>query len=263
MDIITQVYLPLLGLAVGSFLNLTIDRVPRGQSIVAPASRCDVCHRRLSPLDLVPVLSYIWLRGKCSGCGISIPARNPLVEIVTGVFFGTVHYLYGLDPVAWVILGYGSLFIAIAVIDLELTIIPDKLVLPGVVLAFAAAHFGPVGEERSLAGAFASTAAGGGLGLGLMLTIYLGSLAVYRHTGGFGFGDVKLGLLIGLVIGYPDVAVGFYFAFVLGGVVAVLLLLLKLRARKDTLPYGPFLVGGAMATLIVGEDLGWYLELLR
>ena len=262
MDIVAQVYLPFLGLAVGSFLNLTIDRIPRGQSIVTPGSRCDICEQHLSPLDLVPVLSYVLLRGKCRSCGSSIPLRNPLVEVVTAVFFGVIHSLYGLGPVAWIILGYGSLFIAIAVIDLEWTIIPDKLVLAGSVVALAVGHFGPIGEDRSLAGAFVSIAAGGGVGLGAMLFIYLASLAVYRHTGGFGFGDVKLGLLIGLVVGFPEVAISFYFAFVSGGLVASFLLLVKLRGRKDTLPYGPFLSAGAVTTLIVGKDLGWYLDLL-
>ena len=128
MDPVFLVYMPLFGLAVGSFLNLNIDRIPRGQSIVKPPSHCDQCQRRLAPLDLVPLLSYLWLRGRCRFCGAAIPRRAFLVEVVTGSFFGLVGYQFGLAPVAWVILAYGGLFIAISVIDLEWRIIPDKLV---------------------------------------------------------------------------------------------------------------------------------------
>ena len=96
-----------------------------------------------------------------------------------------------------------------------------------------------------------------------MLLIYLASIAVYRSTAGFGMGDVKLGGLMGLVLGFPEVSVSFYFAFVFGGIFAVVLLLLKLRSRRDAIPYGPFLATGAVAVLLVGKDLGWYLDLIR
>ena len=262
MGPVSLVYMSLLGLAVGSFLNLNIDRIPRGLSIISPPSQCDHCERRLSPLELVPVLAYLWLRGRCWHCGGRIPLRVPLVEVATAVLFGFVTYRFGLTPVGGVILAYGSLFVAISAIDLERTIIPDKQVFPGIVLAFAAAHFGPVGDARDLGDAFARVAAGGALGLGVMLLIYVGSLMVYRSDIGFGFGDVKLGALIGLVIGFPEVVIAMYFAFVGGGLIAVSLLLLRIRGRRDALPYGPFLAGGAMLTLLVGQDLGWYVDLV-
>ena len=263
MEHVTLVYMSLLGLAVGSFLNLNIDRIPRGQSIVSPPSQCDSCQRRLSPLDLVPLLSYLWLRGKCRYCGVRIPLRAFLVEVAAAVLFGVVAYRFGVGPVAWVIVVYGSLFLAISVIDLDHTIIPDKLVVPGIVLAFAAAPFGPVGDGRELGDAFLRVAAGGALGFGLMFLIFGVSILVYRSNVGFGFGDVKLGALIGLVVGFPDVLVAIYFAIVSGGVVAVLLLLLKLKGRRDVIPYGPFLSLGAVFTLLMAQDAGWYLELLR
>ncbi len=263
MNPVALAYMPLFGLAVGSFLNLNIDRIPRGQSIVSPPSQCDQCQRRLTLLDLVPLLSYLWLRGKCRHCGAPIPLRNFLVEVATGTLFGLVTYLFGLTPLGGVILAYGSLFIVIAAIDLERTIIPDKLVLPGIALAFAVAPFGPVGEERALGDAFLHIAAGGTLGLGIMLFIYVASFLVYRSSIGFGFGDVKLGALIGLVTGFPEALVAVYFAFVSGGVVAALLLTLKLKSRRDAIPYGPFLAIGAISALLVGEGPGWYLDLFR
>ena len=256
-------YMSLVGLAVGSFLNLCIDRIPNAQSIVSPPSQCDQCQRRLRPLDLFPLLSYLWLRGRCRYCGSHIPVRAFVVEVAAGVLFGLVAYRFGMTALTGVIVVYGSLFIAIFVIDLEHTIIPDKLVFPAAVLAFAAAPFGFVGEERALGDIFIRIAAGGALGLSIMLLIYLGSFLIYRGDVGFGFGDVKLGALIGLVTGFPEVVIAVYFALISGGVIAVLLLLLKIRGRKEAIPYGPFLTGGTIATLLIGERLGWYLDLIR
>ena len=263
MDPVALAYMPLVGLAVGSFLTLIIDRIPRGVSIVSPRSQCDRCHNPLGPLDLVPLISYLWLRGRCRYCGAAIPLRTTTVEVGTSVLFGLTTYVFGLTPFAGVILAYGSLFIAVSVIDMERLIIPDKLVLPGVVLAFAAAHFGPVGDGRVLGDTFVRVVAGGALGFGAMLLVYVASYLVYRSSAGFGFGDVKLGALIGLVIGFPEVLIALYFAFLLGGVIAVILLALRLKGRRDVLPYGPFLAAGALVTLIVNEDIGWYIDLFR
>ena len=262
MDIVALVYMPLFGLAVGSFLNLTIDRLPRGQSVVTPPSRCDRCERRLAPFELVPVFSYLFLRGKCRRCGVPIPARNVVMELATAALFGFVTYRFGLTPLGGVILAYGTLFLAISAIDFEWTIILDKMVLPGAVLAFAAAHYGPVGEDNALGETFIRVVAGGGLGFGVMFLIYIGSFLVYRSNVGLGFGDVKLAGLMGLVLGFPDLAIALYFAFIAGGVVALLLICLKLRGRRDALPYGPFLAGGPVATLLVSKNFGWYLNLL-
>ena len=207
MDSIAFQYIPLLGLAVGSFLGLVIDRVPRGQSIVSPPSSCDHCHRRLTPLDLIPLLSYVVLRGRCRFCGARIPMRSFLVEAATATFFALVILRFGQTSEAWVIVAFGCLFIAISVIDIEWTIIPDKLVLVGVIAAFTVAPFGPAAEGRTLGEAFISIAVGGALGFGLMLLIYIAALVLYKSSVGFGFGDVKLGGLIGLVIGFPEVLI--------------------------------------------------------
>ena len=253
----------LFGLAVGSFVNLNVDRIPAGRSIVLPGSFCDRCERSLSWIDLVPLLSYLWLRGKCRFCGAAIPLRNFVLEVITGGMFALVTYRFGLGGVGGVILAYGTLLICISAIDMEHTIIPDKLVLPGIVLAFAAAPFGPVGEDRGLLDTYIRIVAGGGVGLGSMLLIYMMALAAYRSSGGFGFGDVKLGLLIGLVVGFPNILISVYFAFISGGIVAMLLLALKLRGRKDAIPYGPFLAAGAMLTLLAARGAGWYVDWLR
>ena len=196
--------MPLFGLAVGSFLNLTIDRVPRGESIVSPSSKCARCERRLSPLDLVPLLSYLWLRGKCRFCGARIPLRNSFVEAAAGAMFLLVAYRFGLTTTTAVILVYSSLFIVIFAIDLERTIIPDVLVFPAVFIAFVAGPFGPVGEDRSLLDTLLHVAGGGALGFITMFLIYMVSYFAYKGSVGLGFGDVKLGALIGLVAGFPE-----------------------------------------------------------
>ena len=257
------VYAAILGLAVGSFLNLVIDRVPRGMSIVVPPSHCDKCGHRLGPIDLVPFLSYLWLRGRCRHCGVRIPRRSFLVELATGTLYAVTVLQFGLGPEAWVVMAFGSLLIAVLVIDLDHLIIPDILVIPGILVALGVAYFGPVGEGRGLGESYARAAAGGGAGLGVLLAIYLGALLVYRAEVGFGFGDVKLGALIGLLVGFPEVAIALYMAFFAGGLTAGLLLLTRVRGRRDVIPYGPFLVAGAIATLLIGKELTWYVDLFR
>ena len=263
MDPVTLTFMPIFGLLVGSFLNLTIDRIPFGLSIVRPASRCDNCQKRLGLLDLVPIFSYLWLKGKCSYCGARIPLRSVVVELLAGCLFGVAAYQFGFSSITAVLIVYGSLFIALSAIDLEHTILPDKLVFPGIVLALFVAAVGPVGEDRGLGEAYLRVVAGGATGLGIMLAIYLAAALVYRSTAAFGFGDVKLGALIGLVLGFPDVLVAVYFAFVSGGVIATCLLLLKIRGRQDAIPYGPFLAGGAIATMLAAQDLSWYLDVFQ
>ena len=284
---VALIYMPVLGLAVGSFLNLNIDRVPRGISIVSPPSQCDGCERRLTPFELVPLLSYLWVRGRCRHCGVRLPIRVFVVEAATGALFGLVTYYLGLSPGTVILLAFGSLFLTISFIDLEWTIIPDALVIPGALLGVATAPFGFAGAERDLPGAYVSVAAGGAVGLAILLLIYVVANLVYRYKlrvdhsevgedtvagevpvdmdgdedsadVAFGFGDVKLGALIGMVVGFPEVLMSLSLSFLAGGVLAVFLLLLRLKGRGDAMPYGPFLAGGAMVLLILGQDIGWY-----
>ena len=248
------------GLAAGGLLNLNIDRIPRGYSLFSRSVPfCDSCQRRLSPLDLVPLVGYVWSKGKCRECEAPLPMRQPLVQLAAAALFGLVVYRFGMTPLAGVILLYGSIFLVIIAIDMEWTIIPNVLVLPGSLLALAIVPIGPIGEERALGEAYISMAAGGAFGFGAMLFIWLVSVAIKSQ---FGMGDLKLGLLVGLVIGFPEVVVPVYVASLVAGIVALFLLLLKLRGRKDVIPYGPFLAGAALATMLIGETFGWYLDLV-
>ena len=250
-----------IGTAVGSFVNVVADRLPAGQSLVRPGSHCPVCDTHLRAFDLVPVLSYVWLRARCRYCGAAIPRRLPLVEAGTGLLFALAAASFGFSAAfaaAAVILG---LLVAITIIDLEHGLILDKVVLPASVAALLMAPLWPlVGVEREFfwwsgpLASFASSLAGGVAGFVFFLAI------VFLRPGGMGGGDVKLGGLLGLLLGLAGVVIAVWVAVVAGGVVAAALLVLGKRGRKSEMPFGPFLAGGAAVALLAGSQVqSWYL----
>jgi len=238
----------LLGLAVGSFLNVVSDRLPAGKSLLSPPSFCDSCLKRLSPVDLIPVLSFILLRRRCRYCGALIPYRVMLVEAGTGLLFGFLYWHYGLSAEFAVILFYCCVFIVILVIDLEHHLILNKIIYPCVIIAVIINIFmDEPGIIYSLIG--------GGTGLALLL------IPALISRGGMGWGDVKMAALIGLVTGFPQVFIALFIAVVSGGLFAVILLALKIRKRKEAIPFGPFLALATMVTLLWGNGiLNWYLS---
>ena len=244
----------LLGMAVGSFLNVCIDRLPAQESLVFPASHCASCRHRLSVKELIPVLSYIWLRGRCRYCNTPIPRRLLWVEVGTGVLFAYLYWHYGFSIELAVVTLYCCLFLVLMVIDLEYHILPNKLVYPGIVVALAiSVAFSVLPNNLEIVPEIKSAAAGGGIGLGLFLLIIVVS------RGGMGWGDVKMASLIGLVIGYPLVFVALFLAVVSGGLISWVLILTKAKSRKQSIPFGPFLSLGAIATLLWGNIiLDWY-----
>lgn len=248
----------LLGLLVGSFLNVCIDRLPRGQSITGPRSRCDACGRTLGPLDLVPVISYLWLRGRCRYCGVRIPPRVPLVEGITGLTFALLSWKFGPGLELIIALFYASLFLVITVIDLEHMLVLDRIVFPSMVLALFFSFFWPgVAELRLpvtwISGKLVSSLAGGAIGMAAMALPYV----IYRR--GMGFGDVKLGALVGLASGFPAVVVALLLAVISGGLIAAILLILKIKKRTDPIPFAPFLAVAAVVALLWGNTIYfWY-----
>jgi len=250
----------LLGLFVGSFLNVCIDRLPQGQSIIKPRSHCDNCNRSLSVVDNIPIFSYLWLRGRCRYCQTHIPIRLPVVEAVTGLLFALLCWKFGLGLELGISLVYTCLMIIIFVIDLENQLVLDKVVYPGMALAFAFSFFWPGLEGMSMVSGEAlskvlSSLAGGALGLAAMALPY-----ILTHRRGMGLGDVKLGALVGLMSGFPLVFVAILLAWILGGVVAALLLAFKVKKLKDPIPSATFLVISAMVTLLWGQAIWqWYL----
>lgn len=238
----------LLGLAVSSFLNVCIDRLPERGSIVSPPSHCPACGRRLAPFDLIPLLSYILLRGRCRYCGAPIPRRVLLVESTTGLLFALFWYRYGFS--LWLLLGtlYACFFIVIFFIDLEHHLVLNRVMYPAIVVALLLIPFarGHSAKELLL----------GGL-IGFALLFLIASI----YPAGMGMGDVKLATFIGLVVGFPSVFVALLFSFVAGGLVGGGLLLTGLKGRKDPIPFAPFLAAGGMVAMLYGKEIiDWYLR---
>ncbi len=248
----------LFGIAVGSFLNVVIDRLPARQSLLHPASHCPACQHRLAPRDLIPIFSYLWLRGRCRYCRAPIPQRVLWVELGTGLMFAFTYWYYGLSADFAVTIFYCCIFIAIGVIDLEHKLILNRIVYPAAVVALIISIFLPQSGSISLPWPEAVNGIiGGAIGFVLLLIIALIS------RGGMGWGDVKMAALIGLVTGFPLVFVALFLGIVLGGLVAAILLLLKIKKRKEAIPFGPFLSLATIATLLWGSNLlNWYLGLL-
>jgi len=231
--------------------------LPAGRSLVHPPSYCDTCQQRLSARDLIPVFSYLWLRGRCRYCQARIPRRVFWVEVGTGLLFAFLYWHYGLTAEFAVAAFYCCIFIVIMVIDMEHKLILNKVVYPASIVALVISIFLPVsGIVLPPWPAAVNGLIAGAIGFVLLLIIAL----VFR--GGMGFGDVKMAALIGLVTGFPGVFVALLGGIVLGGLVAVLLLLLKIKKRKDPIPFGPFLAVATIVTLLYGSEiLSRYLEL--
>ena len=240
----------LLGLAVGSFLNVVIARVPKKESVVAPRSRCPGCGTPISPRDNVPVVSWLLLRGRCRSCGEPISVRYPLVELGTAVLFALTAVRFGADAALPAFLIFVAALVAITAIDLELYIVPNRIVYPTLfvsapLLLVAAAVDGDWKSARE-------ATIGGVAAFATFFAIHLIS------PRGMGFGDVRLSGVIGMFLGWLGmwhVALGLFLAFLLASVIGVGLIALKLRSRKSHIPFGPFLALGAVLAVLVGDPL--------
>ena len=243
-----MVALPLLfGLVIGSFLNVVIARLPEGKSVLRPRSACPGCGAPIAWYDNVPVLSFAALRGRCRACGMAIPWRYPIVEATTGATFALAYTLLGPTPDFVVAATLLAALIAITAIDLAHQIIPDVITLPGI----------PAGVVASLATGrvtWLESILGIAVGGGLFLIIILAS------RGGMGGGDMKLGAMLGAFLGWKLALLAILLGVLTGGVVALCLLMLGRKGRKEAIPFGPFLALGGAVTCLWGEPLlAWYL----
>lgn len=238
----------LAGLFIGSFLNVCICRIPCGESVVFPPSRCPQCGRRLGAVELVPVLSFFWQRGRCRGCGGGVSWRYAGVEVLTGLVFAVLYARFGWPDFMVQSVFYGILLV-IFFIDLDHQIIPNRLVLLLLALALVVQGARPVLS-------WPQALWGGLLGGGLFLL-----LAVVSR-GGMGGGDIKLVAVLGLWFGWVQLLLLMFLAFFGGGTVGALLLLMGKKTRKDGIPFGPFLVLAAFVVTVWGREiLGWYMRL--
>jgi leader peptidase (prepilin peptidase) / N-methyltransferase len=250
----------ILGLAIGSFLNVVVWRVPRGESVAHPPSACPRCGHRIRARDNVPVLSWLVLRGRCRDCGNPISLRYPLVEAGTGVAFGLVAWWLGWSwavPAFWYL---AAVSIALTLIDLDVRRLPDAIVLPswavGLVLLTLAA-WNPGGDPawwslvRAMLGALAMGAS------------YF--LILFAYPQGMGFGDVKLAVLLGLYlgwVGWSAVVIGWFAGFLIGALIGVVMLLTRRAGRRNELAFGPWMLVGGWVGLAAGPSLaGLYLGL--
>ncbi|MGI6097042.1 MAG: prepilin peptidase [Dethiobacteria bacterium] len=239
------------GLLTGSFLNVLIHRLPRKESVALPPSRCPACGRRLRVGDLVPVLSYIILLGRCRHCRIPISPRYPLVELLSVGIFLLLYLHFGLSTSLIVHLFLQLLLLVIAFIDLEHRRVPNILIVIGFAFGLCfQLFFSQHGWGQALAGMF--------LGGGIFLLI------IVISRGGMGAGDMKLMALVGFYLGLADTLMVIFFAFVFGGLSSIVLLLLKQRSRRDYLPFAPFIALAVFVTLFWGREVWtWYLSLAR
>lgn len=251
--VLVAVWVGALGLIIGSFLNVVVWRVPRQESVVSPPSACPRCGHRIRARDNVPVVSWLVLRGRCRDCGAPISARYPAVEAATGVLFAVLGLAVGPTWVLPAALYLGAVGVALALIDLDHHRLPDVIVLPSygvVAVLLALASWNPGGDSDW--GALLRAAVGC---VGLFVFYFAAALA---YPSGMGFGDVKLAGVLGMFLawfGWGTFAVGAFAAFLLGGVFAVGMLVARRAGRKSGIPFGPWMLGGALVGLLVGESL--------
>lgn len=271
MDSLVIILAGVFGALIGSFLNVVVWRVPRGESLSHPASHCPNCDHPIRPWDNIPLISWLVLRAKCRDCGAPISVRYPLVELGTALFFAAVAW-WGvasgelgslLGSPAGVLIGLvgflylAAISIALAIIDLETQRLPNVIVLPayvvGALLLAASAILG--GQPEVLLGA--------GIGMAALFLFYF--LLVLIYPKGMGLGDVKLAGVLGLYLGFlgwGQLAVGAFGAFVLGGVFSIVLLIIGRAGRKTRVPFGPWMLAGAWVGIFSGEQVStWYLGL--
>lgn len=242
------------GLVFGSFLTVVVHRLPRKQSVVAPRSACPTCGTPIRAVDNVPVVSYLLLRGRCRVCHTRISAEYPIVEALTGALFVAMAAVFSDVVVAAVVAVFTGVLLGAALIDLRHRIIPNRLIYPSLVVFFVVVGVASFVTDLSLVrGLLGLLAFGGGLLLVALIS-----------PRGMGMGDVKLGALIGLVLGalgWRYVAVAAMAAVLLGGFAAVGALIVG-RGRKDTIPFGPSLAAGAIvAALMAPAVASWYIGL--
>lgn len=248
-------FVGLLGLSIGSFLNVVAHRVPRGESVVSPPSACPDCGTEIRPRHNVPVLGWLMLRGRCYDCGSAISARYPVVEAGTGVLFALTALRFGDDlRLLPAYLCFAAIGVVLAVIDLDTRRLPNAIVLPSYVV---------LGALLVLDGDLASllrAAVGAAVLFGFFFAVAMAA------PGGMGFGDVKLAGVVGGMTAYLSwgaLLTGAFLGFLLGAVAGVLLMAASRAGRRSAVPFGPFMVLGAWASILGASHLGdYYLDLI-
>ena len=236
----------ILGACLGSFLNVCIYRLPLEQSVLHNGSHCPTCGKYLKIIDLIPMLSYMFLKGHCRYCKCTISPQYPIVELVTALLCTSAYGLWGKQWHTLAMVVFFAVLITAALIDLKEGIIPDEIILTGILLGAPLILLSGV----LINGLLGFTCAG----LFFLLIAYL-------SRGGMGGGDIKLAALMGFYLGTPNIIAAVFISFITGGVASLILLAQKRKGMKDPLPFGPFLVlGGITASFGAETMINWYIN---
>lgn len=288
MTYLFPIFIFLFGLAVGSFLNVVIYRLRTQENALKGRSCCPYCHHQLAWFDLIPVVSFLLLGGKCRYCKKNISRQYPIVETATGLLFLLI-FLASRDMAQpdnlqlidfLFLLAISCLLLVIFVYDLKHYIIPNEIVYPAIGIAFAWRIFEvfPIfrllatraGETKNWA-SLAVQALGEGGAFGFPNPLVNGAVAALIASGFFlllflasrgkwiGFGDVKLGIFMGLFLGFPNIFVALFFAFLIGAIIGVILMGARKKGLQSEIPFGPFLILGVLIAYLAGEEIAqWY-----
>jgi len=291
--IYSYIFIFVLGTCIGSFINVVIDRVPKNKKLVNSRSNCPFCKKTLSFRDLLPLISFISLKGKCRYCKKSIDPTLPLVELLTGMIFVSVFAfngnIFNLNFLGWVEKLYYlvilCLLVAIFFMDLKYRIIEDKLVMVGIftwvsytlISKFLILYSTYLDLRSDLFGVYLIKA--GFLNnlvsreaksvlltliSAVLLLLFFYFLVVITKGRGMGGGDVKFSFLMGLILGFPKIIPAFFISFLTGALVGLILILIGKKTIKQTIPFGPFLVMGTVSGFVLGDGIiAWYLKLLQ
>jgi leader peptidase (prepilin peptidase)/N-methyltransferase len=246
-----------LGAIIGSFLNVVIHRYPRGESVVFPPSHCPRCNAHIKPYDNVPVLSWLWLRGRCRACREPISGRYPLVELANALFYVAIVQRTGVTLGFLPLAALVSMLIVLIYIDLDIQILPDVIDLPGVVIGLAAGatHLGALYPDLVLSRTLLESVAGAAAGAGVLLAIAL-TYKLVRKIEGMGLGDVKLMAMLGAMLGWEPLLPLLLLASITGAVVGVVVMLRSGKGMTQVpLPFGVFLGIAALVMLFFGQTL--------
>lgn len=260
MDVLIMVFIFLLGIVIGSFLNVCIYRIPKEESIAAGGSACQSCGTKLTAIDLIPVVSYFVLRGKCRKCKAKISPQYPIIEIITGIIYLLLYLKFGLSWLLPIYMGLTALLIVITLIDFRHMIIPNGLVIAGLVIGAAqlAASIFTTGIFESW-----SVYAIGFFAGGLPLFLIAGLCTYILKKDAIGGGDIKLMAMAGLILGWKLIIPAYFIGIVVGAVISIVLLASGKKKRGDEIPFGPFLCFGIAVSMFFGSEIiKWYIGML-
>lgn len=238
------IFIIILGLIIGSFLNVCIYRIPIEKSISYPPSHCTSCTHKLKPLDLIPVLSYIFLKGKCRYCNDKISIRYPIIEIVNAILYVLIYLNFGMEFITIKYLFIVSFSIVVAMIDYDTQFVYSSTTIFGMIMGILFIVIQGIMYKNGV--------------FDFLLGGIIGALIIWAivfTTKGMGEGDVEIAAVFGLFLGVKGIIVGLFLGIVIGGIVGIIILLLKLKKAKDKIAFGPFIVIGCLISMMWGNRL--------